>query len=130
MSDSPFGTWNGIEPWPIHDGVGIHAIGGDQVLMCRATYQPGSIVRRHSHPDTEQLMLIVEGSVEMTIGDETKTLDVGDVAVVNRGVEHELYSPNGVTFIEALSPVPLDHVPDRDRDLVLGDQQGAGHVEK
>ena len=130
MSTSPFGSWNGIEPWPIHDGVGIHAIGGDQVLMCRATYQPGSTVRRHSHPDTEQLMLIVEGSVEMTIGDETKTLDVGDVAVVNRGVEHELYSANGVTFIEALSPVPLDHVPDRERDLVLGDLNGSLHVEK
>ncbi|MEO9176560.1 MAG: cupin domain-containing protein [Gaiellales bacterium] len=127
---SAFGTWNGVEPWPIFDGVGIHAIGGDQVLMCRATYEPGTTVERHAHASTEQLMLIVAGSVEMTIGDERQTLEVGDVAVVNRGVEHELYSPNGVTFIEALSPVPLDHVPDRERDLVLGDQQGAGHVER
>ena len=58
-------------------------------------------------------MLIIAGSVDMTIGDVTRTLGVGDVAVVNRGVEHELYSPAGVTFVEALSPVPLDHVPDR-----------------
>jgi quercetin dioxygenase-like cupin family protein len=130
MGASPFGTWNGVDPWPIHDGVGIHAIGGDQVLMCRATYQPGSTVRRHAHEATEQVMYIVEGSVEMTVGGETKTLDVGDVAVVNRGVEHELYSPNGVTFIEALAPVPLDHVPDRERDLVLGDDDGASHVER
>ena len=130
MSKSPFGTWNGVEPWPIFDGVGIHAIGGDQVLMCRATYQPGTTVKRHAHEATEQLMLIIAGSVDMTIGDETRTLGVGDVAVVNRGVEHELYSPAGVTFVEALSPVPLDHVPDRERDLVLGDQQGSGHVER
>jgi quercetin dioxygenase-like cupin family protein len=127
---SAFGTWNDVEPWPIFEGVGIHAIGGDQVLLCRATYEPGTTVKRHAHAATEQLMLIVAGSVVMTIGDERKTLDVGDVAVVNRGIEHELYSPNGVTFIEALSPVPLDHVPDRKRDLVLGDQQGAGHVER
>jgi quercetin dioxygenase-like cupin family protein len=127
---SAFGTWNDVEPWPIFPGVGIHAIGGDQVLLCRATYEPGTTVKRHAHAATEQLMLIVAGSVVMTIGDERKTLDVGDVAVVNRGIEHELYSPNGVTFIEALSPVPLDHVPDRKRDLVLGDQQGAGHVER
>ena len=132
MSDaparSPFGTWNGVEPWPIFDGVGIHAIGGDQVLMCRATYEPGTTVTRHAHEATEQLMLIVEGSVEMTIGDETRTLNAGDVAVVNRGVEHELYSADGVTFIEALSPVPLDHVPDRERDLRLGDLGGSQHV--
>ena len=49
---------------------------------------------------------------------------------MNRGVEHELYSAEGVTFIEALSPVPLDHVPDRERDLVLGDLGGSLHVEK
>jgi quercetin dioxygenase-like cupin family protein len=127
---SAFGTWNGVEPWPIFAGVGIHAIGGDQVLLCRATYEPGTTVPRHTHETTEQLMLIVAGSLEMTIAGEKRTLGVGDVAVVNRGVEHELHSPGGVTFIEALSPVPLDHVPDRDRDLVLGDLHGAGHVER
>jgi quercetin dioxygenase-like cupin family protein len=127
---SAFGSWNGLDTWPIFDGVGIHAIGGDQVLMCRATYEPGTTVKRHKHEDTEQLMLIIAGSLEMTIGDETKLMGVGDVAVVNRGVEHELYSADGVSFIEALSPVPLDHVPDRERDLVLGDLGGSLHVEK
>jgi quercetin dioxygenase-like cupin family protein len=127
---SGFGSWNGVEAWPIHPGVGIHAIGGDQVLLCRATYEPGSHVKRHAHEATEQLMLIVAGSVEMTIGDETRLLQIGDVAVVNRGVEHELHSAEGVTFIEALSPVPLDHVPDRGRDLSLGDMGGSLHVER
>ena len=36
----------------------------------------------------------------------------------------------GAQFWEALSPVPLDHVPDRDRDLVLGVDGGAGNVER
>jgi quercetin dioxygenase-like cupin family protein len=127
---SAFGSWNGIEPWPIFDGVGIHAIGGDQVLLCRARYQPGTTVRRHSHEDTEQVMLILDGSLDMTIGDETKHLVAGDVCVVNRGVEHELHSAEGVTFMEALSPVPLDHVPDRERDLVVGELAGSLHVER
>jgi quercetin dioxygenase-like cupin family protein len=127
---SGFGSWNGVEAWPIHPGVGIHAIGGDQVLLCRATYEPGTRVKRHAHEATEQLMLIVAGSVEMTIAGETRLMRVGDVAVVNRGVEHELHSAEGVTFIEALSPVPLDHVPDRERDLALGDLGGSLHVER
>jgi quercetin dioxygenase-like cupin family protein len=127
---SGFGSWNGVESWPIHPGVGIHAIGGDQVLMCRATYEPGTRVKRHAHEATEQVMLIVAGSVEMTIADETRLMRVGDVAVVNRRVEHELHSAEGVTFIEALSPVPLDHVPDRERDLSLGDMGGSLHVER
>jgi quercetin dioxygenase-like cupin family protein len=127
---SGFGSWNGVDAWPIHPGVGIHAMGGDQVLLARATYEPGTRVKRHAHEATEQLMLIVAGSVAMTIGDETRVLRVGDVAVVNRGVEHELHSADGVTFIEALSPVPLDHVPDRERDLSLGDLGGSLHVER
>jgi hypothetical protein len=32
--------------------------------------------------------------------------------------------------MEALAPVPLDHVPDRDLDLVLGPDSGSRHVEK
>ncbi len=45
-----------------------------------------------------------------------------------QGVEHELIaSDDGVTFFEALAPVPLDHVPDRERDLVLA-EGGAAHV--
>jgi quercetin dioxygenase-like cupin family protein len=84
----------------------------------------------HAHPDTEQVMLILDGEVEMTIEEETKTLRAGDVAVVNRGLQHRLYSEDGVTFMEALAPVPLDHVPDKSLDLVLGPDGGATHVEK
>jgi quercetin dioxygenase-like cupin family protein len=74
-------------------------------------------------------MAVVEGSVTMTIGDETRELVPGDVVCVNRGIEHALYSEGGVTFFEALSPVPLDHVPDKDRDLVLA-EGGATHVDR
>jgi quercetin dioxygenase-like cupin family protein len=66
----------------------------------------------------------------MTIGDATRELRAGDVCVVNRGVEHELQSTDGVTFVEALGPVPLDHIPNRERDLVLGDLAGSLHVER
>lgn len=126
---SGFGTWNGIEAFEFVDGVRLHAIGGDQVLLCRVKYEPGKQVPRHAHAEAEQVMAVLEGSVSMTIGDETRELGVGDVVCVNRGIEHELHSEGGVTFFEALSPVPLDHVPDKDRDLVLA-EGGTGHVAK
>jgi quercetin dioxygenase-like cupin family protein len=110
--------------------VGLRAVGGEQVLLCHVTYEPGTTVRRHSHDTTEQVMWIVDGDLTMTVGEETQRLGAGDTVVVNRGVEHELHSEGGVTFLEALAPVPLDHVPDRGRDLVLGPDGGAGHVER
>ena len=126
----PFRTWNDRDSWEFVDGVRLHAIGGEQVLLCRVTYEPGKQVPWHAHEDTEQVMYILDGEVEMTIEDETRSLRAGDVVVVNRGQQHKLYSDNGVTFIEALAPVPLDHVPDRQLDLVLGPDGGAQHVEK
>jgi quercetin dioxygenase-like cupin family protein len=129
-TSSPFRSWEGREPFEIHPGVRLQAIGGEQVLLCRVTYGPGTTVARHAHEQTEQLMAIVEGEVEMTVGSETKTLRPGDVVVVNRGLEHELHSAGGVTFFEALAPVPLDHVGDREHDLVLGPDGGRLHVER
>jgi quercetin dioxygenase-like cupin family protein len=129
-TESAFRTWNGRDAFEIHPGVSLYAIGGDQVLLCRVTYAPGSTVARHAHEQTEQLMAIVEGEVTITARGETRTLGVGDVAVLNRGVEHELHSGGGVTFFEALAPVPLDHVGDPERDLVLGSDAGRTHVER
>lgn len=127
---SPFRSWNGTEPLELYTGVRLHAIGGEQVLLCRVTYEPGCRVNRHAHEHSEQLMAIIEGEVTMTIEDETRTLRAGDVVCVTRGIEHELYSEGGVTFYEALSPVPVDHVPDPERDLVLGIERGSLHVAK
>src|SRR5690348_12823288 len=91
-----FRTWNGREPFEIHEGVRLHAVGGDQVLLCRVVYAPGKRVPRHSHDHTEQVMVIVEGSIEVTVEEETQTMMPGDVAVINRGVPHSLYSESGV----------------------------------
>ena len=127
---SPFRTWNGVEPTELFPGVRLTAIGGEQICLCRVTYEPGKTVPRHAHEHTEQVMAIVDGDVTITIGGETRTARTGDVVVINRGIAHELVSERGVTFFEALAPVPLDHIPDRERDLVLGPDQGALHVER
>jgi quercetin dioxygenase-like cupin family protein len=118
-----------VDRHTLFPGVAIHAIGGEQVMLCHVTYEPGTTVRRHSHSTAEQVMWIVDGDVTMTIGDETKTLGAGDVVVVNRGLEHELSTENGMTFVEALAPVLRDHVPDAERDLVLGEQGDSLHAE-
>ena len=127
---SPFGTFQGIDAYEFIPGVRLHAVGGEQVLLCKVVYEPGKEVPRHRHEHTEQVMFILDGEVTMTIEDETRTLRAGDTVVVNRGLEHELHSAHGVTFMEALAPVPLDHVPNRARDLVLGPDGGATHVER
>jgi mannose-6-phosphate isomerase-like protein (cupin superfamily) len=42
----------------------------------------------HSHPDTDDFFLVLEGRVTMQLRDQTVELGPGDVFVVPRGVEH------------------------------------------
>jgi quercetin dioxygenase-like cupin family protein len=130
VTGSPFRSWEGREPLGLFPGVSVHSIGGEQVLLCRVRYEPGATVPSHSHDHTEQVMFVVEGELEMTVGSETRTVRAGDVVVVNRGIAHELHSDRGCSFFEALSPVPLDHVGDREQELVLGPDGGRLHVER
>jgi len=129
-ASTPFRTWNGLEAWQFVDGVRLHAIGGEQILLCRVTYEPGKRVPDHNHEHTEQVMAIVDGEATVTVAGETHEVKAGDVIVINRGVRHSVFSEKGLTFFEALAPVPLDHVPDQGRDLVLGPDGGSGHVER
>jgi quercetin dioxygenase-like cupin family protein len=129
-ASTPFRTWNGVEAWQFVDGVRLHAIGGEQILLCRVTYEPGKQVPDHVHEHTEQVMAIIDGEATVTVAGETRDVKAGDVIVINRGVPHSVFSENGLTFFEALAPVPLDHVPDRERDLVLGADGGGSHVER
>src|SRR4029079_4852878 len=86
---------------------------------------PGFGVGAHSHEHTEQVMIVSEGELELTVEGETRTLRPGDWAVIGKGIEHSVRTEGGAQFWEALSPVPLDHVPDRERDLVLGPEGGS-----
>src|SRR3954453_9144620 len=94
-AESPFRTRNGRDSWEFVDGVRIHAIGGEQVLLCRVQYEPGKQVPWHSHENTEQVMFVLDGEVEITIEDETQMVGTGDVVVINRGLPHKFYTEGG-----------------------------------
>ena len=42
----------------------------------------------HSHPETEDFFLVLEGELEIELRDRTVRLRKGDLFVVPRGVEH------------------------------------------
>lgn len=42
----------------------------------------------HSHPDSDELFLVIEGELEMEFRDRTEVLIQGDLIVVPKGTEH------------------------------------------
>jgi quercetin dioxygenase-like cupin family protein len=52
------------------------------------TVEPGETVGRHAH-SAEETMLVLEGTVEQTIGDEHQQLTAGEVSFKPAGMIHE-----------------------------------------
>ena len=52
------------------------------------TVEPGETVGRHAH-SAEETMLVLEGTVEQTIGDEHQQLSAGEVSFKPAGVIHD-----------------------------------------
>jgi mannose-6-phosphate isomerase-like protein (cupin superfamily) len=42
----------------------------------------------HSHPDTDETFIVVEGELEVAFRDRTATIRAGEMIVVPKGVEH------------------------------------------
>ena len=90
MADAswPFRTWNGRASWEFVDGVRLHAIGGEQVLLCRVEYAPGKQVSWHKHDDTDDFFLVLKGRLVIELRDRNVALGPGELFVVPKGVEH------------------------------------------
>lgn len=62
----------------------VSAFNGHDVMVVKVK---GEFVW-HSHPDTDDLFLVLEGQLRIEMRDETVTLRAGELFVVPRGVEH------------------------------------------
>lgn len=53
-----------------------------------ATLLPGKSFRAHQHEDMEEIFIILNGKVEITIGDEHEILEKGDTVVIPEASVH------------------------------------------
>jgi len=72
--------------------VGASETGGALSLVELET-SPGGGVAPHAHPDTDELLYVVEGCYVLRVGSLSATLDVGACAFVPRGAVHAFDNP-------------------------------------
>lgn len=49
----------------------------------------------HSHPDTDETFIIIEGTLVMNFRDREEEIHAGEMIVIPKGVEHKPSSENG-----------------------------------
>ena len=89
------------------------------VTMTRVTVQPGATTPRHSHPRSEQIWVVEQGTATLLLeGNETAAVQAGDVIRTPAGEVHGLANTGTEPFVylTATTP-PID---------LTGSYQGSG----
>ena len=64
--------------------------GGKNLTIVDAGIDPGAGLALHIHPNYEEAMLVLEGSIEAVLEDETRVLGPGDLLLAPAGVKHTI----------------------------------------
>jgi len=87
-----------------YQGVIRRSFSTERATVTRYMFEPGASFPRHRHAQ-EQVTLIQEGQVEMTLGDGVERLVAGDWSVVAPDVEHGITAgPGGATVVAIVVP--------------------------
>jgi quercetin dioxygenase-like cupin family protein len=63
---------------------------GVEQTLGLAVFEAGGSNAAHYHPNCEEIVYVLEGEIQHTLGDEVTTLWAGDVIVVPRNMHHRI----------------------------------------
>jgi len=68
--------------------------------------------RWHSHPETDELFLVIAGTLHMDFRDRTEVLSPGEMIIVPAGVEHFPRVPEGEVKLLVIDPADTPNTGD------------------
>ncbi len=90
---------------PGFDGKFIHT---ENMSLGYWSIKAGSILPQHAHVH-EQVTHVLEGKLEMTIGDKTEVVEPGKVSVIPSGVKHSGRAITDCIALDVFQPVREDY---------------------
>lgn len=87
------------------------AVAGEQMGLNRIRWIHPTVLPEHLHEEHEQANVVIQGSIELTIGGDTLILREGDVAIVPKNTPHSGRSIEGeAIFIEVFAPLRIQNL--------------------
>jgi mannose-6-phosphate isomerase-like protein (cupin superfamily) len=80
----------------------------------------------HTHDDTDEFFLVLDGELQIALRDRTVVLRKGDVFTVPRGTEHKPISPDGAQIL-LFEPTGTPTVGDRHEEIPAQVDVTTGH---
>lgn len=72
----------------------------------------------HSHPDTDETFIIIEGTLVMNLRDRKVEVNSGEMIVIPKGVEHKPSSENGYKAI-LIEPEGVSNTGNVESDMTI-----------
>lgn len=95
-----------IEPLP---GCRLQTPAGQNLMLSYLRMEPGAEVPLHHHSQ-EQAGILLSGRLQLTIGDETRTLEPGALFLIPPDTPHRAVAVDGpVVVLDVFSPVREDY---------------------
>jgi quercetin dioxygenase-like cupin family protein len=88
-------------------GVQARLMHTDKLTIAYVNLEKGAVVPEHSHVH-EQIINILEGSFEMTIGGEKKIVSAGYVGIAPSNIPHAVTALTDGKILDVFSPVRED----------------------
>ena len=84
---------------------------GKELGVNRIRWEHPVELERHAHEDAEQAVVMIEGEIELTVGDVTFVAGPDHVVIIPRGVEHSGRTIGvNATFIEVFAPARVENL--------------------
>jgi quercetin dioxygenase-like cupin family protein len=83
---------------------------GQNLMLSYLEMDDGAVVPLHDHPH-EQGGMLLEGKLELTIGDETRVVEPGSMFLIPPNVPHKAVAIEGpAVVLDVFSPIREDYV--------------------
>ena len=104
-----FIKWDEIDPVEPVPGVRIRAPYGENLMISLLEMAENAVVPLHEHPH-EQGGIVLEGSLDLTIGEETRRVTVGEAYLIPPEVPHRAVAVGGhATCLDIFTPIREDY---------------------
>ena len=91
-------------------GVYLRILPGDQLMFSIVRFEPHARVQTHQHPH-EQIGFVLDGELELWIGDERRRLGRGDMYTIPSNVPHGAATGGGdCIVVDVFHPLREEYV--------------------
>ena len=105
----PFININDYDTIELAPGARARTPYGENLMLSYLELDEGSVIPMHSHPH-EQGGMLLKGRLELTIGDEARVCEAGDLFIIPPNTQHQAIPVDGpAVVLDVFSPVREDY---------------------